>query len=264
MKKAVIKLIKPLRILLTRLFLDPDIVFQKIKRKSWQENNAFRWAAAYAVKNQIIGDYLEFGVWKGDSFIEMYNQISDYSNMFYKEDKMILRGINNQFNKIRFHAFDSFEGLPETSNKNNPLQYFKGNYNSEENYFKNRLFDEGIDTERVTITKGWFNETLNDETAQKINLSKISIVYIDCDIYEGALSALNFVTDYLQAGTVLILDDWFRNRGEPTQGVQGAVLKWLSENKNISLQHYYSCDTRTVLFIVQIDQNVDLSPINFL
>ena len=97
-----------------------------------------------------------------------------------------------------------------------------------------------------------------------LNLSKISIVYIDCDIYEGALSALNFVTDYLQAGTVLILDDWFRNRGEPTQGVQGAVLKWLSENKNISLQHYHSCDTRTALFIIQMNQNVDLSSISYI
>ena len=99
-------------------------------------------------------------------------------------------------------------------------------------------------------------------TAEKIKLSKISIAYIDCDIYEGALTALNFISKYLQPGTVLIFDDWFRNRGEPTHGVQGAVLDWLSENKQISLQHFYSCDTRTVLFIVQFDQKIDLSSIH--
>jgi hypothetical protein len=251
-----------MRKIITRIILDPDVAFERIKKRSWQENNAFRWAAAYAIKNQIIGDYLEFGVWRGNSFIEMYNQIQDYSKKFYDKKKMESYGLTNQFNRMKFHAFDSFEGLPETENKNNPVQYFKGNYSSCENFFKKRIIDEGLDNKRVTVTKGWFNETLNDETAQKINLSKISIVYIDCDLYEGALSSLNFITSYLQRGTILIFDDWFRNMGDPTKGVQGSVIKWLSQNKHITLQHYYSCDTRTILCIVQLNQNIDLSSIN--
>lgn len=256
------KILNFFRKLLTRLFLDPDIAYQRVKHNIWKENNAFRWAAAYSIKNQIIGDYLEFGVWKGNSFVEMYSQINEYSNVFYNKEKFISQGIENPYNQMRFHAFDSFEGLPDTANKNNPLQYYKGNYKGTETYFMNRLQDLGIDTERVTVTKGWFDKTLNEQTAKEIKLHKISIAYIDCDIYEGALTALKFMAKYLQPGTVLIFDDWFRNRGEPTQGVQGAVLDWLSQNKQISLQYYYSCDTRTVLFIVLFDQKIDLSSIH--
>ena len=106
---------------------------------------------------------------------------------------------------------------------------------------------------RVTITKGWFNETLTKETAKELKLKEVAISYIDCDLYEPALDALNFITPFIKTGTILVFDDWFRNKGNVNEGVQGAVLRWLRENENIFLQHYYSCDTRTALFIVQMD-----------
>ena len=63
---------------------------------------------------------------------------------------------------------------------------------------------------------------------------EVAIAYIDCDLYDPALDTLNFITPFIKQGTILIFDDWFRNKGNPHQGVQGAVLKWLENNKRFS------------------------------
>tara|TARA_B100001250_G_scaffold65148_1_gene51604 strand:- start:18603 stop:19403 length:801 start_codon:yes stop_codon:yes gene_type:complete len=248
------KLLKPLRKIFTKALIDPSAFDNHINRRIWHETNAFRWAAAYVVKNQISGDYLEFGVWKGNSFIEAFNQIEEYSDMFYSPTSTLGKSdmsIENTFKNMRFHAFDSFEGLSASTTGNEPLQYFEGNYKAEEEVFLNRLKEAKLDLSRVTTTKGWFNESLTVDTAKNISLKDVAIAYIDCDLYEPALDSLNFITPYIKSGTILVFDDWFRNKGNPKEGVQGAVLKWLESNPNIYLQHYYSCDTRTTLFIVQ-------------
>lgn len=252
--------IRPIRKVLTLLIVEPSVLQPHISRQIWHDTNAFRWAAAYIVKNQIEGDYLEFGVWKGNSFIEAYNQINNYSNTFYNVG---LRATNekNMFVDMKFHAFDSFEGLPETQNTSNPIQYFAGNYSATEELFRNRISDAGLDMDRVTITKGWFNESLNKKAADALNLRQIAVAYIDCDIYESSVDVLNFITPYLKTGSVLIFDDWFRNKGISSTGVQGAALDWLKSNPQITLQHYYNCDTRTALFIVKINSENQISNI---
>ena len=250
------KFLSRLRRIITKLLIDPGFLDSHINRRIWHETNAFRWASAYVTKNQISGDYLEFGVWKGNSFIEFYNQIEAYSEMFYGPGGTLRksgRNIPNMFKDMRFHAFDSFEGLSKPSSGNESIQYFEGNYKAEETLFRERLQEAKIDLSRVTITKGWFSDTLTQKTAKKLNIKDIAICYIDCDLIEPAKSALNFITPYLKTGSILIFDDWFRNKGYTNQGIQGAALDWLAENKNIFLQHYYNSDTRTVLFIVQMD-----------
>tara|TARA_B100002052_G_scaffold251894_1_gene240245 strand:+ start:392 stop:1192 length:801 start_codon:yes stop_codon:yes gene_type:complete len=254
--KIIKRILSPFRKIITKLLIEPSMLDSHINKRIWHETNAFRWAASYLVKNQIKGDYLEFGVWKGNSFIEAYNQIQDYSKMFFSPRSTLGRGnkdLTNIFENMRFHAFDSFEGLSYSSNTNKPIQYFEGNYKAEEALFRSKLEEAQLDMSRVTITKGWFNETLKEELAKNLNLKEVAISYIDCDLYEPALEALNFITPYVRTGTILIFDDWFRNKGNTNEGVQGAALKWQSENENIYLQHFYSCDTRTALFIVQVN-----------
>ena len=250
------KFLSPFRKIFTKALIDPSVLDGYLKRKIWHETNAFRWAAAYIVKNQITGDYLEFGVWKGNSFIEAYNQIEEYSKMFYSPNSTLGKSdivVENIFEKMHYHAFDSFEGLPESISKNKPIQYFEGNYKAEENLFIDKLKEANIDMSRVTTTKGWFKYSLSPETAKNISLKEVAIAYIDCDLKEPALDSLNFIKPYLKNGTVLIFDDWFRNKGNSTEGVQGAAIEWLAKNPDIHLQHFYSCDTRTALFIVQIN-----------
>ena len=254
-------ILRPVRRLLTKIIVEPSALSAHISKQVWHDTNAFRWAAAYVVKNQISGDYLEFGVWKGNSFIESFNQITNYSKTFYNVGMSSKKHIN-PFLDIKYHAFDSFEGLPETDSETNPIQYYGGNYKAEDKIFLDNISSAGMDMSRVTVTKGWFNDTLNTKTATKIGLTDISIAYIDCDVYESTVDVLNFILPYIKTGTVLVFDDWFRNRGNSSHGVQGAVLDWLDQNKNVTLQHYYNCDTRTALFIIEIDGKNSTAQIN--
>jgi O-methyltransferase len=250
-KKFIKRIFKPISYIFTKLFFDIDLIKPHIKKVFWEESNAFKWSSSYVVKNQIEGDYLEFGVWKGNSFIEMYRQMKITSESFYLNNKKKkISNIKNIFERMKFHAFDSFEGLPETS-LDKPIQYFKGNYSADENIFLNNLRQNGVDLNKVTTTKGWFDKSLNTECVKKIDLKKIAIAYIDCDLYESTVPILNFITPFLKTGTVLIFDDWFRNGGYINNGVQGAVLDWLNKNQNIILQHYHNSDTRTATFIVR-------------
>ncbi len=250
--KVLKNFIRPIRRFLTKLILEPSELNAHISKRIWHETNSFRWAAAYIVKNQIKGDYLEFGVWKGNSFIESFNQITDYSKTFFKVG-LKSKQLHNPFLDMKYHAFDSFEGLPEVDSKNNPIQYFSGNYKADEKLFLDNIKSAGVDVSRVTITKGWFNESLTPQAAKDIGLTHIAIAYIDCDLYESTVDILDFILPYLNTGTVLIFDDWFRNRGRSDHGVQGAVLGWLDKNKDVSLQHFYNSDTRTAVFIVEKD-----------
>ena len=58
-----------------------------------------------------------------------------------------------------------------------------------------------------------------------------------------------------------MFDDWFRNKGISTTGVQGAAIEWLSKNTNITLQHFHNADTRTAVFIVKLDSDIKNSNI---
>jgi len=261
MKEGIKNLIRPIRRLMTKMLIEPSELNAHISRRLWHETNAFRWAAAYIVKNQIKGDYLEFGVWKGNSFIESFNQIRNYSNTFYNTGLSSKRG-PNPFMDMKFHAFDSFEGLPESNSTGNPIQYYRGNYKAEESLFIDNISASGVDISKVTVTKGWFSESLNNSAAEKIKLTDIAIAYVDCDLYESTVDILEFISPFLNTGTVLIFDDWFRNRGHSDRGVQGAVLEWLGRNKQISLQHFYNSDTRTAVFIVEIDAKPSTQKIN--
>ena len=60
----------------------------------------------------------------------------------------------------------------------------------------------------------------NSETAKKLKLKQI-MAYVDCDIYESSVDVLNFIKPYLYTGSVLVFDDWFRNKGLSNTGVQG-------------------------------------------
>lgn len=60
--------------------------------------------------------------------------------------------------------------------------------------------------ERVSLVKGWFDETLTPGMAKTIG--KASVIMVDCDLYASAKTALNFTADLIVEQAVLFFDDW--------------------------------------------------------
>ncbi len=189
----------------------------------------FRWeavelAADYLVGAQVEGDYCEFGVYKGDTFAHMlrYHEV---------------------FPGMRFFAIDSFEGLPAPKGIDNENGYTSNFHESEfavseENFLLN-VRKRNLPMERVKTIKGWYDKTLNEKTANDENLKKIACAWIDCDFYESTVPVLNFITDKISIGTLLIFDDWKVYRNMPDKGQQRACAEWLEHNPGLKLNQLY-------------------------
>jgi len=87
-----------------------------------------------------------------------------------------------------------------------------------------------IDRSNVKLVDGWYKDTLNEDTVEALKLEKARVVNIDCDLYNSARQALEFVQPFLQDGTVLLFDDWLCYRADPGKGEQRAAREWIAKN----------------------------------
>ena len=172
----------------------------------------------------LEGDYLEFGVYQG----------KDFTSAYHLAQKC---GLHN----MMFYAFDSFGGLPKLKgiDAKEPSCFYEGQYSCSEKEFKRIIGNKGVDLNKVKIVKGWYRDTLNAATKQSLPLKKAAIVWIDCDLYDSAVSVLDFITSYIQNGTLLIFDDWFCFKGDPDMGEQLAFKQWLGKNPDITASEYH-------------------------
>jgi hypothetical protein len=162
-------------------------------------------------KNPDFGDYLEFGVSRGTSMSCMYHALQ-----------------SKQLAHARLFGFDSFEGLPpEAAQEGWKPGAFKSTLTATQRYLER----EGVDLSKVTLTKGWFKETLTAETRRRLGLAKASVIMIDCDIETASLDALRFAQPHIRDRAAVLLDDW---DSDARGGQRLAFDQFLKENSDIS------------------------------
>lgn len=211
--------------------------FVESKINSTLSMSALDVAIDVVTGNQVEGDYLEFGVYKGASMSRAYKKFK--SNKHYY----------SYFENMKFYAFDSFEGLPESEEENLPIQYSKGAYMAPLDEFISNLKKKKVDINKVVPVEGWFSN-LNDDTKAKFNMSKAAVIYCDADLYESTIDALTFCTSLIQDGTIIVLDDYYRHNGSPNLGIRRAFNEFMSTNPNfISTQLH---NFRRVAFIINL------------
>ena len=202
----------------------------------------FRQALLLLVENnghQSLGDYLEFGVCHGTSLNCMYR---------------VLQELN--FKDVRLIGFDSFEGLPDSTEVDDKV-WKAGAYKTEYEATKKLLSQQGIDWKRTVLVKGWFADTLNQELKQQHEIKKVSVIMIDCDMYISAKQALDFCADLILDQTVIVFDDWNSYAlAEQNMGEKRAFDEFLKENpKLISREignYSYQNFTNGKLFLVSV------------
>jgi len=198
----------------------------------------FRKAMDFVWNNRLEGDYLEFGVYQGKSFAAAFR----FAKLF---------GLKS----MKFYAFDSFQGLPKISGVD--AEGFQHYHESELSCglaeFKKNICGRGVDPRRVVIIPGWYNKVLNEETKKKLQIKKAAIIMVDCDLYASTISVLNFITDYLQAGTIIMFHDWFSYRADPNRGEQKAFREWLKKNPQITARQYQKYALYGNSFIITVN-----------
>lgn len=242
--------LRPLRVMAGRFVLPPQLT----ERNYVGTNGCVHTAASFITWNQIEGDYLEFGVAEGNSFAAAYRSIMrerrEHAAMGY-QGQDYQRWLDNP---PRFIAFDSFEGLPAGPGERQ-VDYFPGAYQCSEEGFRKNLAAMGVDLNRVITVPGYYDQTLNAELKERLNLRRAAVVMIDCDLYESTVPVLDFITSLVGQGTIIIFHDWFRFQGSPNQGEQRACREWLARNPQFELIEYWREGPQAVSFLVNMKQD---------
>lgn len=176
-------------------------VNKRIEGKDWPANadsmiglkrlDNIEYCFRQIIKDNIQGDFIETGVWRGGATIFM---------------KALLKSQN--INDRLVWVADSFEGLPKPNvekykeDKGDifhtyeelaiPLETVQNNFR------KYDLLDEN-----VKFLKGWFKDTL--PTAP---IDKLSLIRLDGDMYESTMDGLVNLYPKLTKGGFIIIDDW--------------------------------------------------------
>lgn len=189
-----------------------------------------------AVLNNVSGDYHEFGVFEGRSFIK--NTLA-FRKMLGAQD----------FNNMKFWAYDSFEGLPETTDKYAPAHFSKGAYSAPKELFIENVKKAGIGAAQLEVVSGFYDKSLTEDLARKtFKDHKIRMTYIDCDIYESCAPIFNFIAYGLQVGSIIVIDDWVRHHTHPNHGMQRAFHEWQQKYPNIKMNQIAL--SKRALFVV--------------
>lgn len=141
------------------------------------------------ISNLVEGDFVELGIWRGGCCIlanEIYKQLDTKRKVF---------------------AYDSFEGLPKPNVDRYPVDMGDNHWTLPElsvslETVKNN-FEIFGDYSNVFFFKGWFRDTLPENT-----IEKISVLRLDGDMYESTIDPLNYLYPKLSKGGYCIIDDY--------------------------------------------------------
>jgi len=151
----------------------------------------FRHLIENAIAQDIPGDIVETGVWRGGACIMARAVLKVYDQ-----------------GRRRVILCDSFEGLPKPDSINYPADsestYHKYSELAvsldqvKENFRRFNLLDE-----QVVFIQGWFKDTLKD-----LPTDAIAVLRLDGDMYESTMEALQDLYDKVALGGWIIIDDY--------------------------------------------------------
>lgn len=156
-------------------------------------------------KQGLSGDYLEFGVYRGSSFVTAYDLAQRH-------------GLKD----MRFFAFDSFRGLPCGEGQN----WGEGMYSCSRERFLRMIRKAGVDLRKVQAIEGFYEDSLTPEVKQKYGIRRAAFAHLDCDLYSSTAQALAFLTDIVDQGAVLVFDDWACFDESNEHGQRRAFKEW--------------------------------------
>lgn len=201
---------------------DEEIQYNQTNRQT-EKAHFYRKTFDFLTDNRVHGDYHEYGCHRCRTF-----------RMALTEAR------RHNLESMQFHAFDSFEGLPEPKSDTSVEIWKKGVLTTTEEQFMEMVNNHGIYTEKVFTTKGYYDNSLTKELQRNYLDSgrKISLVNIDCDLYESAVPVFNFIEPLLQEGSVIYMDDMFAGyKGNPMKGVSRAFLEWQERTRWKIVRH---------------------------
>lgn len=128
------------------------------------------------------GNWLEFGVWEGDSIIGCYNRTKKSAN----------------FRGGKFFGFDSFQGLPSEWRKRFKAGRFATSFD---------MVREKVPAE-ITLLKGWFQESIPKYIEEyHPNQEPLALVHHDGDLFVSTAITFQLLGKLIRPGTLMCFDE---------------------------------------------------------
>ena len=159
------------------------------------------------LREQVPGDLIETGVWRGGACILMRAVLAAY-------------GVRDR----KVFVADSFAGLPQPDPANFPvdagdIHHTYPALSVSLDQVKSNFERYGLLDEQVVFLEGWFKETL-----LKAPIDHLAILRLDGDMYESTIQALTSLYQKLSSGGFCIIDDG------NVPGCQAAVRDFREQN----------------------------------
>jgi len=229
-------------------------------RKQWQFNllniynfnldGPYSYIFEFLRKNQELlqGDILEAGVYRGRMTLSM--------GLFLKQ--LGLPG--------NIHGFDTFKGFPKLSREdlfeNFQILFERGIITDQHHedikllaHYNKNILSRGVAPDEISSSgrfqdarylelirkKNWlgldniilhegdFNDTMKKELLPE---AQFSLIFIDCDLYSGYQTTLNFAWEKLVAGGIVFLDEYYSLK---FPGARIAVKEYFANRKDFDL-----------------------------
>jgi O-methyltransferase len=164
----------------------------------------------YLIKNNIEGDYVECGVWRGGS-----SMMIAYTLM-----------LNQRLDK-KIYLYDTYEGMTEPTEKD--INYAK--QSAEKKFKENVLPDRGTNWCRSEMDTGYPIENIIfvkgkvEETIPACIPHKIALLRLDTDWYESTKHEMQHLYPILSQQGIIIIDDYGH-----WLGCRKAIDEYFSEN----------------------------------
>jgi O-methyltransferase len=126
------------------------------------------------------------------------------------------------------HLFDSWEGLPATSEKDGQATMWAGEVVGSQKRVISIFKTLNINPSRVTFHRGWFEETF-----PKARIDQIALLHIDADFYDSVRLALFTWEPHVSPGGYIQIDDY-----SAFVGCRRAVDEYLEMHPNLKLKTF--------------------------
>lgn len=168
-----------------------DFAVQAHTLVGFERLDNIQYCVETVVSEDIPGDLVETGVWRGGSCVFM---------------RGLLRALGDEGRTV--WVVDSFEGLPEPDAERYPDD--KGNRLHEMDVMAvpvdsvKEVFERyGLLDDRVRFLKGWFRDTLPNAP-----IDRLAVLRLDGDMYESTMDVLSNLYDKVSPGGFIIVDDY--------------------------------------------------------
>ncbi len=211
-------------------------------------------AWGFIFSNHIKGAYYEFGLYRGQSFLDSwqtYLRYRHWAESQHNSSEEWRRKAISDFRQFQamFYGFDTFEGIP--ANDEGCVNYGGGTFKCSQNEIRILLENRKVSCQ---LFKGLFAE-IDPNVLKPLELA--AIINIDSDLYQSAKDALALVYPKIQQGTVLLMDEYNAFSADSSKGERRALLEFVNEHPDFEFEPWCPYHIVGQSFICHVKKTVD-------